>query len=204
MRAIVASSALAGLMLLGAARAEAPAATVPELFKVKFETTAGSFTIEAHRDWAPIGADRFYRLVEEKYFDDCRFFRNIKGFMVQFGINGDPKVNQRWYNDSIKDDPVKQSNQRGMVTFAMRGPNTRTTQLFINFSDNSRLDKDGFAPIGKVVAGMAVVERLFAGYGEGAPAGKGPDQTRIQTEGNDYLKKEFPRLDYIKAARIVP
>lgn len=204
MRAIVASSALAGLMLLGAARAEAPAATVPELFKVKFETTAGSFTIEAHRDWAPNGADRFYRLVEEKYFDDCRFFRNIKGFMVQFGINGDPKVNQRWYNDSIKDDPVKQSNQRGMVTFAMRGPNTRTTQLFINFSDNSRLDKDGFAPIGKVVAGMAVVERLFAGYGEGAPAGKGPDQTRIQTEGNDYLKKEFPRLDYIKAARIVP
>lgn len=176
----------------------------PAVFKANFDTSKGQFVIEVHRDWAPIGADRFYNLVKNGFYDDVRFFRVIPGFMAQFGIHGNPSVQSAWRPAQIKDDAVKQSNTRGMVVFATAGPNTRTTQLFINFGDNTGLDKQGFAPFGRVVQGMDVVDKIYGGYGEGAPRGKGPDQGRIQAEGNAYLTKEFPRLDYIKAATIAP
>jgi peptidyl-prolyl cis-trans isomerase A (cyclophilin A) len=159
--------------------------------------------IDVRRDWAPQGADRFYNLVKNGFYDDARFFRVIDGFMAQFGIHGNPTVQSAWRNANIKDDPVKQSNRRGYVTFATAGPNTRTTQLFINYRDNAGLDKQGFAPFGEVVSGMDVVDKLYSGYGEGAPSGRGPNQGRVQAEGNAYLNKEFPRLDYIKSATIV-
>lgn len=174
----------------------------PATYKANFDTSKGTFVIEVHRDWAPQGADRFYNLVKNGFYDDVRFFRVIAGFMVQFGIHGDPAVAAAWRPAQIKDDPVKQSNKRGFVTFATAGPNTRTTQLFINFGDNAALDKQGFAPFGQVTSGMDVVDKIYSGYGEGAPRGKGPDQGRVQSEGNAYLTKEFPRLDYIKAATI--
>lgn len=175
----------------------------PDQFQARFSTSKGDFVIEVTREWAPHAADRFYNLVQIGYFDDAAFFRNIADFMVQFGINGDPAVNEKWNRSNIKDDPVKQSNTRGYVTFAQKSaPNSRTTQLFINFGDNSQLDDMRFAPFGRVVEGMDVVESLYNGYGEGAPNGRGPDQGRIQQEGNDYLKKSFPKLDYIKNATI--
>jgi peptidyl-prolyl cis-trans isomerase A (cyclophilin A) len=169
---------------------------------VKFETTKGNFTVEVHRDWAPKGADRFYELVKSGFYNDVRFFRVISGFMAQFGINGNPQTMAQWREKPIQDDPVKASNKRGMLTFAMAGPNTRTTQVFINFADNTRLDGMGFAPVGQVISGMDVVDKLYAGYGEGAPRGQGPEQGRLQTEGNAYLQKSFPKLDYIKKATI--
>lgn len=180
------------------------ATPAPDSFKVAFETSKGNFVVQAHRDWAPRGVDRFYHLVQLGYFDDTRFFRVLSGFMAQFGLHGDPRVNAAWEPLTIEDDPVKQTNRRGMVTFATGGPNTRTTQLFINYADNSRLDPMGFAPIGEVVEGMAVVDSLHADYGEGAPDGTGPDQGKIASEGNAYLTREFPRLDFIRHARIVP
>ena len=155
-----------------------------------------------HRDWAPLAADRFYNLVKNGFYDDVRFFRVLDGFMAQVGIHGNPTIAKAWGAARIPDDPVKQSNKRGFVTFATGGPNTRTTQIFINFRDNVALDKQGFAPIGEVTAGMNVVDRLYSGYGEGAPSGKGPDQQRVQGEGNTYLNKDFPRLDFVKAATI--
>jgi peptidyl-prolyl cis-trans isomerase A (cyclophilin A) len=176
----------------------------PATYKVKFDTSKGVFVVEVHRDWAPNGADRFYNLVKNGFYNDTRFFRVISGFMVQFGINGDPKLNRVWRDANIKDDPVKASNKRGMITFATAGPDTRTTQVFINFGDNAGLDDQGFAPFGQVVSGMEVVDSLFADYGEGAPRGEGPDQGLIQSQGNAYLKKDFPKLDYIKTATIVP
>jgi peptidyl-prolyl cis-trans isomerase A (cyclophilin A) len=178
-------------------------AKAPEVFKARFETTKGPFVIEVHRAWAPHGADRFYNLVANGYYDDTRFFRVMDGFMAQFGINGDPAVNAVWRDANIPDDPVKQSNTPGMVTYATRGPNTRTTQLFINFGNNSFLDPQGFTPFGKVVEGMEVVQALYSGYGDAPPGGSGPDQGRAQLEGNKYLAKEFPKLDVIKTARIV-
>ena len=174
----------------------------PATYKAKFDTSAGVFVIEVHRDWAPIGADRFYNLVKNGFFEDVRFFRVISGFMAQFGIHGTPGVQSAWRGANLKDDPVKQSNKRGTITFATAGPNTRTTQFFINFGDNVALDKQGFAPFGEVVSGMGVVDKINAEYGEGAPRGKGPDQGRLQSEGNAYLNKEFPKLDYIKSATI--
>lgn len=179
--------------------------TAPALYKVKVATTKGDFVIEVHRDWAPEGADRFYNLVRAGYFSDIAFFRVIKGFMVQFGIHGDPAVNTVWRDAHIPDDPTgKQSNSRGMVTFATAGPGTRTTQLFINYGDNANLDSMGFAPIGKVSEGMDVVDKIEGVYGEGAPGGAGPSQSRLQSEGNAYLKTSFPKLDYLKSASIVP
>lgn len=176
----------------------------PESFKVKFVTTKGDIVIEVKRDWAPNGADRFYNLVKIGYFKDVAFFRNIAGFMVQFGIHGDPAVNAKWREANIKDDPVKESNTVGYLTYAQSSrPNSRSTQFFVNFGDNSQLDGMRFAPFGKVVEGMDVVKALYNGYGEGAPRGQGPDQGRIQEEGNAYLKKDFPKLDYIKSATIV-
>jgi peptidyl-prolyl cis-trans isomerase A (cyclophilin A) len=174
----------------------------PPVYKAKFDTTKGAFVIEVHRDWAPNGADRFYNLVKNGFYDNVRFFRVISGFMVQFGINGDPQVSGRWRGANIPDDPVTQSNTRGMITFATGGPNTRTTQVFINFADNARLDQSGFAPFGKVVSGMDVVDKLNAEYGEGAPRGRGPDQGRLQSEGNAYLAQSFARMDYVKKATI--
>lgn len=177
--------------------------TAPATFQAKFETTQGSFVIEVHREWAPLGADRFYNLVKNGFYDDIRFFRVISGFMAQFGISGDPKVSAVWREARIQDDPVKQSNKRGFVSYAMAGPNTRTSQLFINFGDNSRLDGSGFAPFGQVVSGMDIVDKLHSGYGEAAPRGMGPDQGRVQAEGNAYLDKDFPKLDRVKKATIV-
>jgi peptidyl-prolyl cis-trans isomerase A (cyclophilin A) len=177
-------------------------AKAPAVYQAKFDTSKGTFVIEVHRDWAPIGADRFYNLVKNGFYDNARFFRVIEGFMVQFGINGDPKVAAAWRDADIKDDAVKQSNARGTITFATAGPNTRTTQVFINFADNAPLDGQGFAPFGKVVSGMEVVDSLYAGYGEGAPNGNGPDQGRVQGQGNAYLEQDFPKLDFIKAATV--
>ncbi len=179
-------------------------AQAPADYKVKFATSKGDFVVDVHRDWAPLGADRFYNLVKNGFYNDARFFRVISGFMVQFGISGDPKLAAAWREASIPDDPVKQSNTRGMITFATRGPNTRTTQVFIDYANNSRLDGMGFAPFGQVVSGMNVVDALYSGYGEGAPRGGGPEQGRIQSEGNAYLTQAFPKLDYIKTATIVP
>ena len=176
----------------------------PATYKARFDTSKGTFVIEVHRAWAPTGADRFYNLVKGGYFDDVRFFRVVDGFMAQFGIHGDPKVSALWRNARIKDDPVQQSNQRGFVTYATSGPNARTTQVFISFKDNSSLDGLGFAPFGRVISGMEVVDTLFDGYGDGPPYGPGPDQGRFQMEGNAYLARAFPKLDFIRKAAIVP
>jgi len=179
-------------------------ARAPELFRAKFTTTKGDFVIEVHRDWAPQGADRFYNLVKLGFYNDVAFFRSIEGFMVQFGINGSPEVNAKWKDANIPDDPAAgHSNKRGTISFATAGPNTRTTQLFINYVDNFNLDSMGFVPFGTVdEKGMKVLDSLYKGYGEGAPSGMGPDQDRLQKEGNAYLKKDFPKLDYIKTAKI--
>jgi peptidyl-prolyl cis-trans isomerase A (cyclophilin A) len=176
--------------------------TAPDTFLAKFQTTQGDFAIEVTRAWAPLGADRFYNLVKNGFYDGVRFFRVLPGFVVQFGINGDPEVSAKWREANIEDDPVVESNLKGHITYAMGGPGTRTTQVFINLEDNTRLDKMGFAPFGKVVEGMEIVEKLFGGYGEGAPSGRGPHQGRIQGEGNAYLEKEFPKLDHVKSATV--
>jgi len=171
----------------------------PAVFKASFETSAGNFVIEVHRDWAPNGADRFYNLVKSGFFDNVRFFRVMPNFMVQFGMHGDPAVQAAWTNARIPDDPVKQSNKRGYITFAKpNAPNARTTQVFINFGDNAGLDGQGFAPFGRVTTGMDVVDKINAQYG-GKP---GDDQGNIAAGGNAYLNKTYPKLDYIKSATI--
>ena len=182
--------------------AQTPDEKAPATYKVKFDSSAGPFVVEVHRDWAPNAADHFYTLVKNGFYDEARFFRVVPNFMVQFGINGDPAVNSAWRNARIAVDPVKTSNKRGFITYAMGGtPDTRTTQVFINFKDNANLDALGFAPFGEVVTGMDIVDKIFA-VGEGAPRGPGPDQGRIQAEGNAYLTKEFAKLDYVKKATI--
>ncbi len=179
-------------------------AKAPDVFKARFTTSRGAFVIEVHRDWAPNGADRFYNLVKLGFFDDTRFFRVIEGFMVQFGISGDPQVSARWRTANIKDDPVTKSNKRGMVTFAQTSQvDSRSTQVFINFGENGTLDASRFAPFGQVVQGMNVVDALYHGYGEGRPNGNGPDQARIQEAGNAYLDPEFPQLDRILSATLL-
>ena len=176
----------------------------PDLYRARFTTSNGTFVIEVHRDWAPNGADRFYDLVKMGFYDDTRFFRAISGFMVQFGIPGDPQVAAKWREATIPDDPAKESNLRGYVAFAQTGsPNSRTTQVFIDYRDNTQLDASNFAPFGKVIDGMDVVSTLYKGYGEGAPNGDGPSQDRIQGEGNAYLDADFPKLDRIVTAQIV-
>lgn len=177
----------------------------PDAFRVKLETTKGDVLILVNRAWAPNGADRFYNLVKIGYFTDVAFYRAVSGFMVQCGFHGDPDVTAMWSRATIDDDEMEQSNKRGMVTFAQPGiPNARTTQFFINTTDNEYLKKHGkFAPFGKVLSGMDVVASFYTGYGEGAPHGQGPSQSRIAREGNEYLRKDFPKLDYIKAATFV-
>jgi peptidyl-prolyl cis-trans isomerase A (cyclophilin A) len=173
-------------------------ARAPAVFKAKFSTTAGDFVVEVHRDWAPLGADRFYNLVRNGYFTNAAFFRVVKGFVVQFGLSADPAVTKVWEVAKIHDDPVLQSNKRGTLVFATAGPNTRTTQLFINYADNARLDAMGFAPFGTVLEGMDVVDKIFPGYRES------PRQDLITDQGDTYLKANFPMIDKIKLARIVP
>ena len=196
----VATVALAG-QADKAAKLRTPAALneqAPAMYKAAFDTSRGMFVVEVHRDWAPVGADRFFNLVKNGFFDECRFFRVVPGFMVQFGINGTPGVQSAWRSANIKDDPVKQSNKRGYMTFATAGPDTRTSQVFINFGDNAGLDKQGFAPFGRVVSGMDVVDKINAEYREQ------PNQGTLQQQGNAYLNKEFPKLDYVKTAKIEP
>jgi peptidyl-prolyl cis-trans isomerase A (cyclophilin A) len=195
-----------GNALLDPAGAEMNQAA-PESYRVLFSTSKGDFTIQVNRAWAPIGADRFYNLVRNGFYDDVRFFRVIRSprpFMAQFGISGDPAISKAWANANLKDDAVMTSNTRGRISFATAGPNTRTTQVFINFDDNSRLDAAGFSPFGEVITGMEVVDSLYADYGEGAPDGRGPDQSRMEAEGTPYITQGWPNLDYVKTARIVP
>ena len=174
----------------------------PDSFRARFATTKGDFVIAVQRAWAPLGADRFYNLVRSGYFDGVRFFRVLPGFMAQFGIHGDTAVAGAWRERRIADDLVRRTNLRGMVTFATAGPGTRTTQIFINYGNNDRLDAMGFAPFGQVVEGMEVVDKLYGEYGEGAPRGRGPDQFRLQVEGEKYLARQFPRLDKINKATV--
>ena len=180
-------------------------AKAPDDFKAQFTTTKGDFVVEVHRDWAPNGADRFYVLVKNGFYDGAEFFRVIPNFMVQFGISGNPKIAAAWAHANLRDDPVKQGNKRGRITYAMAGPNTRTTQVFINFKDNSNLDKDGFAAFGEVTDGMDVVDKLYGGYGDMQEmGGHGPSPSKIESEGNAYLDKNFSQLDKIKTAKILP
>ncbi len=180
------------------------AAAPPSIYKVDFDTSRGAFVVEVHSDWAPFGAARLYELVKRGYFDGDRFFRVVRGFVVQFGINGDPAINRDWMISTIPDDRPNHPNERGAVTFAKsQMPNSRSTQLFINLRDNSALlDGQGFAPVGKVTSGMEVVDDLYPGYGDMAPAGPGPDASQIQMEGNAYLARRFPHLDYIRSAKL--
>jgi peptidyl-prolyl cis-trans isomerase A (cyclophilin A) len=171
-------------------------AKAPEVYDVKFSTPKGDFVVEVVRSWAPQGADRFYNLVKHGFYNDAAFFRIVPGFVVQFGLSADPAVNRAWHNADIKDDPVTQSNKVGYLTFATAGPNTRTTQVFINLGDNSGLDRQGFAPFGRVTSGMDVVQNLYSGYGEQ------PDQGAITNQGKAYTDKNFPKLDTIKSAAI--
>jgi len=182
--------------LLGLFAAAAIAAAETSVYT--FETDAGSFEVEVHDEWAPKGAARFKELVGAGFFNGVRFFRVVSGFMAQFGIAPEPSVAKKWRDANIEDDLVKESNKRGYITFATAGPNTRTSQMFINFGDNTFLDSQGFSPFGRVLGdGMSVVDKLYSGYGEGAPSGQGPDQGRIQAEGNAYLMRDFPKLSYI-------
>jgi len=168
----------------------------PETFRIRFETTKGDFVVEAHRAWAPDGAKRLYNLVKIGFFEDVAFFRVLPRFVAQFGVHGDPAVNREWRGARIADDPAKESNRRGTVTFATAGPNSRTTQLFVNLKDNASLDAKGFTPVGEVVEGMEVVDSLYSGY-------RGTvDQIKARRQGNAYLKESFPKLDYVKRATL--
>lgn len=174
------------------------------VYKAKFETSKGDFIVEVRPEWSPGGAAQFKAAIEDGVYNDARFFRVLPGFMAQFGIAGDPAVSAKWREKTIPDEPVMEANTRGMLTYAKAGPNSRTTQVFINFGNNSdSLDPQGFSPFGKVIEGMEVIDSLYAEYGEGAPQGNGPNQGRIQSEGNAYLAAEFPKLDYIKQATIL-
>ena len=176
----------------------------PVVFRVRFETSQGDFVVEARREWAPQGVDRFFNLAASRFFDDSRFFRVVAGFIAQFGIPGDPAVKAKWKQRTMPDDPVRQSNTRGTISYAMTGPGTRSSQLFINLADNSRLDAQGFAPIGRVTSGMEVVDRLYSGYGEAAGGGmRGGKQEKILAGGNAWLDAKFPRLGRLVRARIL-
>lgn len=182
---------------------DAAKAKAPDQYEVDFTTTKGNFRVRVHREWAPIGADRFYNLVAIGFYDGTSFFRVMTGFMAQFGVHGIPKVNDAWKVSRIADDPRTQANRKGRLSFANAGPNTRTTQVFINYNDHASLDTMGFAPFGEVVSGMDVVEKLHAEYGDGPPGGSGPDQHEMERKGADYLARRFPKLDRIESAKLV-
>jgi peptidyl-prolyl cis-trans isomerase A (cyclophilin A) len=195
--------AIAALAALGGCSKPVPKIVVPEVFRVKFETSQGDFAVEAARAWAPRGVDRFHELVRMHYFDQGRFFRVVPGFVAQFGVHRDFKVHDVWREFFIVDDPPKQKNARGTLAYAKSGPNTRATEIFINLADNRALDDENFVPFAKVVEGMDVVDRFYAGYGEMRPQGKNIDPTRVEGEANEYLVQRFPRLDYIKKTTFV-
>lgn len=197
--------ASAALLLLGlvACRKPAPKVVVPDVFRVKFDTSQGDIIVEAHRDWAPHGVDRFYELVRMKFFDEGRFYRVLPEFIAQFGVHRDFDVHAKWRNLFIVDDPPKQLNVRGTLAYAKSGPNTRSTEMFINLADNPVLDDQYFAPFAKVVEGMNVADKLYSGYGEMRPEGKYIDAGRVEGETNEYLVPRFPKLDYIKTARLI-
>ena len=177
-------------------------AEAPDTYRARFVTNEGEFVIEVNKALAPLGANRFYNLVRNGFYNDVRFYRAIENFMVQFGLSGDPSVTNAWQAMTIPDDPRRASNERGTISFATAGPNTRTTQVFINLVNNPSLDASSFAPFGRVVEGMDVVDAINTGYGEGAPNGSGPSQAQIRAEGNMYLTRDFPELDYIQTATI--
>jgi|SRR5579872_199513 len=201
---------IAGLILgviafSSCSKQEAPSASnerSPDSYNVRLDTTQGPVLIHVDRNWAPLGADRFYTLVKSGFFDGARFFRVIPDFVVQFGIAREPALNARWHNANLTDDPVTQTNRRGTITFATSGANTRTTQVFVNLTNNARLDGQGFAPFGVVIEGMDAIDRFYKDYGEGPPMGAGPAQSRAEAEGNAYFEREFPKLDYIKKASV--
>jgi len=176
----------------------------PDTFRVRFETSAGDVLVEVIREWAPIGADRFYNLARNGFFDGNRFFRVLPGFIVQFGVSGVPDIQAVWNEQTLPDDPVRQSNLRGTLTYATAGPDTRTTQVFINYADNPRLDELGFAPIGRVIEGLSVLRLLYSEYGETAPQGSGPLYQCMLSGGNAYLDRRFERLDSIVRASVLP
>jgi peptidyl-prolyl cis-trans isomerase A (cyclophilin A) len=181
-------------------------AKAPDVFQAQFTTTKGDFVVEVHREWSPHGADRFYNLVKAGFFDGVAFYRVHPGFMVQFGISPKPAISKAWDNANIPDDPVVGSNKRGFITYAMSSnPNSRSTQVFINFKDNAFLDPQHFAPFGQITSGMEVVDMLYSDYGEIPPmGGKGPDPDKLENEGDAYLVKNFPMIDKIKTAKILP
>ncbi len=199
-------AALAGCGGEAPKQAEAPKkkapAVMPDVWKARIETTHGPFVIEVSRAWAPKGAERFWKLVTTGFFDDSRFFRVRPGFIVQFGMAGDPMVNAMVGSTAIDDDPVKEKNARGTVAFAQAGKNSRSTQVYVNLKDNRELDRAAFVPFGRVVEGMDVVEKLYGGYGEWSPPGRGPEPARIQQQGNSYLDARFPKLDQLKKAAV--
>lgn len=189
---------------LSACQKPAPKVVVPDVFRVKFETSQGDFVVEATKAWAPHGVDRFHELLRMHYFDQSRFFRVVPGFIAQFGVHRDFKVHDVWREMFIVDDPRAQSNTRGTLSFAKSGPGTRATEIFINLADNKSLDDDNFVPFAKVVEGMDVVDKFYAGYGDVRPQGKNIDPGRVEEEANEYLVQRFPKLDYIKKATILP
>lgn len=201
-RGMLASGLVAALLFAGCTQQRVSEA--PAVFRVRFETTKGPFVVEVTRDWAPKGADRFHQLVHDGFYDGARFYRVRPGFVVQWGIHRDPKITARWKEQKITDDPVKQSNDRGYLTFATDGPDTRTTEVYINLANNQRLDARGFSPVGKVVEGMEVVDVFFSGYGEvQALKGPGIDAAKYELEGETYIRQNYPKLDQIRNARIV-
>ncbi len=192
------------MVALAACKKPAPKIVVPEVFRVKFETSQGDFVVEATHAWAPHGVDRFHELVRNRYFDEARFFRVLRGFIAQFGVHRDFNVHAKWRTFFIVDDPAKEKNLRGTLAFAKSGPNTRSTEVFINLADNAVLDEQSFVPFARIVEGLEVADRIYSGYGEMRPEGKDIDAGRVEEETNEYLVQRFPKMDYIKRARILP
>jgi peptidyl-prolyl cis-trans isomerase A (cyclophilin A) len=195
---------IAALLLTGCHKEPPPAVVIPQTFRARFQTSQGDFVVEAHRAWAPHGVDHFHELLRIKYFDQSRFFRVVPGFIAQFGVNKDFNVHGKWREYFIVDDPPKQKNLRGTLSYAMSGPTTRATEMFINLADQPALDAQGFVPFAQVVQGMDVVDKFYSGYGEMRPEGKYIDPTRVEGEANEYLVQRFPKLDYIIKAQILP
>ena len=200
---LVSTLCLSTILSLTACKKPAPKIVVPEVFRVKFETSQGDFIVEAHKAWAPRGVDRFHELVRMRYFDEGRFFRVLKGFIAQFGVHRDFNVHEKWREFFIPDDPPKEKNLRGTLAFAKSGPGTRSTEIFINLADNAVLDDQGFVPFAKIVDGVDVIDKIYSGYGEFRPEGKELDPGRVEGETNEYLIPRFPKMDYIQRARFV-